>query len=107
MNNITVNRFTPAGVAYASRALVAIKDGAAARIAALSLMLLLGGCVQTGCGATCDRIEKDRMQFQERQGTNTETHIEMTIPFTVANRLVEPHVSKVKPIEFNADEAGR
>ncbi len=101
------DRFKRLGGRDAPRAPLASRIGLTARIASFFLMLLFGGCVQVGCGSTCDRIGKDREQFLVRQGTNTDTHIELTIPFAVANQLVEPHVSKVKPIDIALPGLGK
>jgi hypothetical protein len=99
------DRFIRGGAACRRSALPG-RAARAARIGALFLLSVLGGGVQVSCGATCDRIEKDRKQFLARKGTNTDTHVEVTIPFAVANRLVAPHVLKVKPIAVNLSGLG-
>ena len=111
MNNVVwqsgKEQFLPSDIARASRALSSKSAGPAARIAALTLALLFGGSVQIGCGGTCDRIEKDRMRFLERQRANADTHIEMTIPFTMANGLVALHTARVKPIDIALPGLGK
>ncbi len=73
----------------------------------VSALLLIASLLLAGCGATCDRIEKDRTAFLERAGTNTDTHIMVNVPFAVANRLVEPHILKVQPIDIELPGLGR
>jgi hypothetical protein len=77
------------------------------RFVALVAALLFFAALQTGCGATCDRIEKDRVSFLARKGKNTDTHVEVLVPFTVAERLVEPYVSAVNPIDVNIPGLGK
>jgi hypothetical protein len=69
-------------------------------------LVLLSAC-QIGCGATvCKRLEADRNQFLARKGGGKGTHLEMTIPFAVAERLVEPFVTVVKPIDIPIPNLG-
>jgi hypothetical protein len=80
---------------------------AALRLAASVTAMLTMATLQIGCGATCDRIEEDREEFLARKGTNTDTHVEVLIPFAVAERLVEAQVSAVKPIELKIPGLGQ
>ena len=60
----------------------------------------------SGCGATCDRIEKDRKKFLERAATNEDTHIEVTIPFATADDLISLQVSKMKSVDIDVPGMG-
>jgi len=74
--------------------------------AVLAAALLLAGLLP-GCGATCDRIEEDRERFLKREATNTDTHVEVLVPFAVAERLVAPQVTAVKPIAVKVPGLGK
>ena len=60
----------------------------------------------SGCGATCDRIEKDRNKFLERVAANEDTHMEVTIPFVTADKLISRQVSKMKPMDIDVPGMG-
>lgn len=72
----------------------------------LTAALLLSAMLP-GCGATCDRIEEDRNRFLTRKADNTETHVEVLVPFAVAERLVAPQVAAVKPIAIEVPGLGK
>jgi len=72
----------------------------------VSATLLFWAALQAGCGATCDRIEEDREEFQARKATNADTHAEVLIPFGVAERLVGAQISAVKPIDVKIPGLG-
>ena len=76
------------------------------RFEALFASLFFLGVLQTSCGSTCDRIEKDRESFLARKGTNTGTHVEVLVPFAVAERLIEPYIPADKPIEVDTSSLG-
>jgi len=75
------------------------------RLAALAA-LLSGAALQLGCGATCDRIEEDREEFLSKKGKDAGTHAELLVPFAVAERLIEPQIAAVKPIELKIPGLG-
>jgi hypothetical protein len=70
--------------------------------ASLAILALLG----SGCGATCDRIEKDHKKFLERVAVNEDTHIEVTIPFATADDLISRQVSKMKSMDIDVPGMG-
>ena len=77
------------------------------RVSILLSLFALCSAGLTGCGgATCDRIETERTAFLQRGPNTSDTHIEMTIPFVIANRLVEPHIQKIKPIDIPLSNLG-
>ena len=73
----------------------------------LFVVLLLSALFHIGCGATCDRISEDREQFLTRKATNTGTHVEMLIPFGVAEALIVPHLSAVQPVTLRIPNLGK
>jgi len=77
------------------------------RLAAPVAALLSIAGLQIGCGATCDRLEEDREEFLARKAANADTHVEVLIPFAVAERLVETQVKAVKPIELKIPGLGQ
>lgn len=77
------------------------------RLLAAAALVALGLLGQFGCGATCDRIEKDREKFLGRKPANTEPHMEAIVPFAVANELVAPQIEKVKPIDIKIPGMGK
>jgi hypothetical protein len=85
-----------------------VRTGAAAwRRAVPIAVLLCWTAIQIGCGATCDRIEEDREKFLSRKGTNADTHVEVLIPFAVAERLVDTQIAAVKPIDVKIPGLGQ
>jgi hypothetical protein len=75
--------------------------------ALILISLLLAPALLPGCGATCDRIEEDRKRFLARAAENTDTHVEVQVPFGVAERLVAPQVAAVKPIAVKIPGLGK
>jgi hypothetical protein len=60
-----------------------------------------------GCGSrTCKRIARDREEFLARDAKDASTHLEVTLPYAVANALLEPSLAKVKPIPVSAPGLG-
>jgi hypothetical protein len=80
--------------------------GAVPRIAASLAAALLWAAAQAGCGATCDRIEDDREEFLARRAKNADTHVELLVPFAVAERLVAAEVAAVKPFDVKLPGLG-
>jgi hypothetical protein len=72
----------------------------------LAATLVLLSLLSIGCGGTCKRIEADRNQFVTRKGDDKGTDLEMVIPFGVAEHLVQPYVTTVKPIEISLSGLG-
>lgn len=68
---------------------------------------LTAAAAQWGCGATCDRMEKDRKEFLGRKSENSGPHIEAIVPFDMANELIVPQIKKVKPIDIKMSGLGK
>ena len=54
---------------------------------AMATLALLAAAA-AGCGATCDRIEEDRERFLGRKPKADGAHVEVLVPFAVAERLI-------------------
>ena len=76
------------------------------RNALLIILLTLLALIGFGCGATCDRIEKDHNKFLERKAVNEDTHMEVTIPFATADDLISRQVSTMKPMDIDVPGLG-
>jgi hypothetical protein len=61
--------------------------------AALALAAL-----QAGCGGTCRRIGKDRQAFLERTAATADPHLEIIVPFAVAEELINRRVGEIDPL---------
>ncbi len=51
----------------------------------------------TGCG-TCRRLEKDRQKFLERTGATDEPHLQISVPFAVAEDLLNRRIDEIDPL---------
>lgn len=72
----------------------------------IAATMLFLAAVESGCGGTCDRIDADRTLFLTRKPADTGTHVELIVPFAVAERLIAPQVSAVKPIDIQLPNLG-
>lgn len=75
--------------------------------AALATVCLVLALLVSGCGGTCDRIDADRTRFLTRAPATSGTHVEMIVPFAVAERLIAPQVAAVKPIDIQLPNLGK
>jgi len=76
-------------------------------LAAPVVALILLAASQPGCGATCDRMEEDRERFLSRKARDAGDHVEVLVPFGLAERLVEAKVSEVKPVDVKLPGLGK
>jgi hypothetical protein len=82
----------------------------------LSRMLRMGAIGATaavvagfvpGCGgATCEQLARNRADFLARAATDTGTHIEVTVPYAVANGLINPALAKIEPLAVDVPGLG-
>ena len=74
---------------------------------ALFAAALLAAVALPGCGAkTCKRLARDREAFLSRAAKDEGTHLEVTVPYAVANALVGPSLEKVEPIALDVPGLG-
>ncbi|HUT77144.1 MAG TPA: hypothetical protein VM285_05630 [Polyangia bacterium] len=64
----------------------------------LGIVVLTIAAVGAGCGGTCRRIEKDRRAFLERTAAAAEPHVEISVPFTVAEGLINGRIGEIDPL---------
>jgi len=77
--------------------------GLVAFVAALVLVsALLPGCG----GATCERLAADRQAFLTRTATGGGPHLEVTVPYAVANALIAPALTKIDALEVELPGLG-
>jgi hypothetical protein len=59
---------------------------------------MVGAAVHLGCASVCREMATDRQAFFSRQGTTTEPHATVFVPFALANRLIAKRLADLHPV---------
>jgi hypothetical protein len=74
----------------------------------IGVALGLGAGAAAGCGRTaCDRLARDRQEFLDRATKDSGVHLEVTVPYAVANGLIEPTLSQIAPLPLEIPGLGQ